>query len=330
MGQSNMLGEGKKEGTTNGTLQFAVETEHKYSYLWDSATGNWTSSKNVRNVFVMGSGGVDSSVTLFHNEFATAATTRPAPVPGMNSASKDTIGPELGIGFTLGNYTSDPVMTLKSCIGDRALGWDLLPPGSKGYNWTDSGNKTWTYAGYHQSPMKWPAGTTPVPMGWAAGIQYDGDITRANMVLRNLSTFAPGSKCYEVAGFFWWQGDRDSRDMGLSEHYEQNLANLIRQLRVQYGSPNAKFVAASLGQTVRGDTDGGGLILDAMEAVANATKYPEFKGNVAAVYTHPLSMGGSSGAHYSGNAETYMNIGQAMGAAMVSLLKGSTLPTHSQ
>ena len=51
-------------------------------------------------------------------------------------------------------------------------------------------------------------------------------------------------------------------------------------------------------------------------------RYPEFKGNVAAVYTHPLSMGGSSGGHYNGNAETYMNVGEAMGQAMLDLLNG--------
>jgi len=50
-------------------------------------------------------------------------------------------------------------------------------------------------------------------------------------------------------------------------------------------------------------------------------KYPEFKGNVAAVYSHPLSKGGSSGSHYGGNAETCMNIGEAMGKAMVGLLE---------
>ena len=49
-------------------------------------------------------------------------------------------------------------------------------------------------------------------------------------------------------------------------------------------------------------------------------KYPEFKGNVAAVYTNPLSKGGSSGGHYGGNAETYMNVGEAMGKAMAKLL----------
>ena len=65
------------------------------------------------------------------------------------------------------------------------------------------------------------------------------------------------------------QGDRDSRDKGLSSHYEENLVNLIKQLRLQFGAPKAKFVTASLGQTARGATDGGGLILDAMEAVAS-------------------------------------------------------------
>merc|ERR1712070_870702 len=93
----------------------------------------------------------------------------------------------------------------------------------------------------------------------------------------------------------------------------------------QFNAPNAKFVTASLGQTVKGATDGGGEILDAMLAVdGKSGKYPEFKGNVAAVYTHPLSMGGSSGAHYNHNAETYMNVGEGMGAAMVELLKGGS------
>ena len=58
-----------------------------------------------------------------------------------------------------------------------------------------------------------------------------------------------------------------------------------------------------------------------MLAVAAGEKYPDFKGNVSAVYTHPLSMGSSSGGHYGGNAKTYMNVGLGMGEAMVKLLK---------
>ena len=128
-----------------------------------------------------------------------------------------------------------------------------------------------------------------------------------------------------------WQGDKDSRDEGLSTLYEKNLVALIKQLRVQYNAPKAKFVTASLGQTVKraaaedGDARaqrpmGDGLILQAMLNVANATKYPEFAGNVAAVYTHPLeNTPGSSGGHYGHDAITYMNVGVAMGEEMAKM-----------
>ena len=57
-----------------------------------------------------------------------------------------------------------------------------------------------------------------------------------------------------------------------------------------------------------------------MEAVAKSDD-PELEDKVAFVYTHPLSKGGSSSGHYSGNPETYMNVGEAMGKAMVELLQ---------
>ena len=96
-----------------------------------------------------------------------------------------------------------------------------------------------------------------------------------------------------------------------------------KQLREDFNAPHAKFVCASLGETERDATDGGGKILDAMLAVdGQSGKYPDFQGNVAAVYTHPLPKGDSSGSHYNGNAETYMDVGEAMGRAMVTLLHG--------
>ena len=102
-----------------------------------------------------------------------------------------------------------------------------------------------------------------------------------------------------------------------------NLVHLIKQLRKEFDAPEANFVCASLAQTEKGAKDGGGKILEAVLAVDGSSgKYPEFKGNVAAVYTHPLSKGGSSGSHYGGNAETYMNVGEAMGRAMLGLMKG--------
>jgi hypothetical protein len=52
-----------------------------------------------------------------------------------------------------------------------------------------------------------------------------------------------------------------------------------------------------------------------------AGKYPEFKGNVATIYTHSMAQGGSGNGQYGGKAEVYMDVGEAMGEAMVELLK---------
>lgn len=310
LGQSNMLGFGKVKsgkGNADGSLTNAVNEKKLYPYLVDDE-GNWTERKDVRNVRVMGSGTGGSR--LINNEWMT--------IKG------NSIGPEIGIGHYVGNATDAPVMILKSCIGNRALGWDLLPPGSEGFEFTDSKGTTWVHPGYKGSPERWKKGEEPKKITWYAGMQYDGDITRAKKVLAELDKHYPGAKSYEVAGFFWWQGDRDSRSEALSSRYEKNLVHLIKQLRKEFDAPNANFVCASLGQTEKGATDGGGKILEAIMAVDGTTenkKYPDFKGNVAAVYTHPLSKGGSSGGHYNGNAETYMNVGEAMGNAMVELIK---------
>jgi len=307
LGQSNMLGAGRITGNKDGTLEQAVKEKKLYPYLVDDA-GNWTERQDVRNVRVMGSG--TGGMRGFNNEWMT--------IKGRN------IGPEFGIGHHVGHATDAPVLILKSCIGNRALGWDLLPPGGEGFEFTDTKGVTWVHPGYKGSPERWQKGTEPKKIKWYAGMQYDGDIARAKKVLSELDKYYPGAKKYEIAGFFWWQGDRDSRSAALSSRYEKNLVHLIKTLRKDFNAPNAKFVSASLGQTKKGATDGGGKILDAMLAVDGTSgKYPDFKGNVASVYTHPLSKGGSSGGHYSGNAETYMNVGEAMGKAMVELLKHS-------
>ena len=304
MGQSNMLNFGKVNGDKDGTLEHAVKNKNLYPYLIDE-DGNWTTRQDVRNVRVQGSG--TGAMRTFNNEWMT--------IKGGG------VGPEIGIGHHVGQVTDAPVMVLKSCIGNRALGWDLLPPGSESFEFTDSKQVTWVHPGYKGSPERWVKGTDPKKINWYAGMQYDGDTARAKKVLSELDKYYPGANSYEVAGFFWWQGDRDSRSQALSSRYEKNLVKLIKQLRKDFNSPNAKFVCATLGQTKKGDTSNGGKILEAMFSVdGESGKYPEFKGNVAAVYTHPLSKGGSSGGHYGGNAETYMNVGEAMGKAMAKLL----------
>ncbi len=307
MGQSNMLEFGNVVGDKDGTLEHAVKSEGLYPYLLDD-DGNWTVRKDVRNVAVMGSGG-PGKTQVRKNDWLQVAGGR--------------IGVEIGIGSYLGEFHDEPVLILKSAIGNRSLGWDLLPPGSASYEFTDPRDgKTYVYAGYGQSPERWEKGTDPKPIGWTAGIQYAGDVARAKEVLDNLGEYYPGATEYEVAGFLWWQGDKDRYNAGHSQKYERNLANLIRALRKDFNAPNAKFVVATLGQTDKDNPRGTEKdIIEAKFAVSDPGKYPEFKGNVATVYTHPLSMGSSSNAHYGGNAKTYMNVGEGMGKAMVELLK---------
>jgi alpha-galactosidase len=56
----------------------------------------------------------DGKMHTYENEF-------------MNPNLCETIGPEIGIGYTLSTNNKNPIMLLKSCIGNRSLGWDLLP-----------------------------------------------------------------------------------------------------------------------------------------------------------------------------------------------------------
>ena len=307
MGQSNTLEMGKVKGDNEGSLEFAVNKENLYPFMIDGE-GNWTKRQDVRNVHTQGSGGPNGRGGVRRNDWLTV--------------SGGKIGIEQGIGHQLGNHFDEPVLILKSSIGNRSLGWDLLPPGSDRYEYTESNGKTYFYAGSGDTFDRWEKGTEPGSVNWHAGLQYEGDVARAKKVLSNLNEAYPNATKYEVAGFLWWQGDKDRYKEGHAAMYEKNLNHLIASLRRDFEAPQAKFVCATLGQTSKEDAKGNEkMILDAMFAISDPAKYPSLKGDVATVYTNPISMGGASNGHYGGNAKTYMNVGLAMGEAMVNLFK---------
>lgn len=270
MGQSNMLG----FGNTGALKGMAAD---KYPYLVDDS-GEWITRKDVRDVFYcMGQ--------QRHNNWL---------VPG-NAKS---FGPEIGIGNVLGHAIDAPVMVLKSCVGNRALGWDLLPPSADG-----TGAKGQSYQGdseYGNRKVKENRD------GWYAGLQYDQDIGAAQGVLRDLATYYPGATKYEVAGFFWWQGCSEGK--GNPATYDKNLAYLFADLKKDFNAPNAKFVGATLGEH-----DKNAALAQKMFSFADAHE------DAAFFYSKPVSKGGSCG-HYGRDAETYMNVGEGMGKLMVELL----------
>ena len=280
-----------------GSLKTLVKFGGKYPYLMNNK-GQWTARDDV-----------------YYRGVVTATGSRWMGVQGGR------IGPELGFGHSVGEAIDEPVLVLKTSQGNRSLGWDFLPPGSKQYEFEGK-----IYAGYKESPLSWNKGAEPKPIDWYAGKQYDDCFSAAHEVLDNFDTQFPHWKGrgYEIAGFAWWQGDKDRYNLAHAKKYEENLVHLITTLRSEFKAPNAKFVVATLGQTAKDSDDvNERLILDAQLAVdGTAKKYPGFKGNVGTVYTHPLSQGGASNSHYNGNSQTYMDVGLAIGEAMMKLLKG--------
>ena len=301
MGQSNMVGMGDiSPETTKGTLGYLVKSEKKYPFLVDG--DKWTERKDV----------------YYHD----ARVKKGAPL-GPTANNGKSIGPELGFGCVMGHVLDEPVLVLKSCIGNRSLGWDLLPPGSKSFTFEGK-----TYPGYKETPDWWIEGQPKREVNWYAGKQYDDDMANAKAALKGIANWYPGYKDqgYEIAGFVWWQGHKDTGNAAHASKYEQNLERLIESLRKDYDAPKAKFVLAT-GCGNPGTEGTGKQIAEAQLAISDPMKYKKFDGNVKAVDTRDLWRAAdvspkNQGYHYNRNAETYLETGLRLGWAMADLLKG--------
>jgi alpha-galactosidase len=311
LGQSNMLGFGRVgPKDMKGTLEYMILEKGKYKDLI-SPDGEWNVRNDVRYVHVMDQRGVDyKDLTTFmvvRNEWL---------VPNKS------FGPELGFGQVVGNYHDEPVLLLKACIGNRSLGWDLLPPGSERFEFEGK-----VYAGYKDVANFWDKGSDPKPVPWYAGRQYDADVSHAKAVIRDLARFYPGyqGQGVEVAGFVWWQGHKD-QSAALANQYELNLVRLIRSLRNDFDAPNAPFVLAT-GCGNPGTHGFGKQIAEAQLAVdGDRGNYPEFQYNVKAIDNRDLwrdadQSPSNQSHHYHHHAETYYETGERLGHAMVRLLE---------
>jgi alpha-galactosidase len=284
-----------------GLLTTLVHKGKKFSHLIDDK-GDWT----VRN-------------DVIYKGVISATGKGPLTV-GLQG---NTIGPELQFGHIMGHYYDEPVILIKASIGNRSLGWDYLPPGSKRY--TVDGK---TYAGYKDTPSSWIEGQPKKKVNWYAGKQYDDCVKATHEVLANFARHFPQYKDqgYEIAGFVWWQGHKDGNPVHAGR-YEQNLVNLIKCLRKEFKAPKAPFVIATIGF---GGWEMAGphlTVAKAQLAVSGEKgKYPEFAGNVLTVETRgfwrdtSVSPSGQ-GYHYNRNAETYMLVGDALGRGMVKLME---------
>jgi len=129
----------------------------------------------------------------------------------------------------------------------------------------------------------------------------------------------------ELAGLIWFQGIADGGSAAKAGDYEKHLANLIRDLRNDLKAPKLPVVVAALANSAQKMTPNQQKVFDAQMAVGNKNKHPRFADNVISIDTRPFckpprqSPGGRD--RYKGNAESYLAIGQAMGQAMLKMLK---------
>jgi len=211
------------------------------------------------------------------------------------------IGPELGFGHVMGYYHDEQVLLIKTAMGNRALGFDFRPPSS----------------GRKAPDNKWES------------LEYKLMVEGIRKTLDQIAEIVPNYKGqgYEIAGFAWWQGHKDGGSPELIAEYEQNLVNLIKDVRKEFKVPKLPVVVATVGFGGHNMSDKYLKILEAQIAVGDPKKHPEFAGTVASVDTRDFwrevdESPTSQDYHYNRNAETYMLVGDALGRAMVRLLGG--------
>ena len=221
---------------------------------------------------------------------------------------KHHFGPELEFGHVLGNALANPVLLIKTAWGGKSLYKDFRPPSS----------------------------------GGQVGPYYTKMIEQVRHALANIAKEFPSYKGegVELAGFVWYQGWNDGVDPKKAiPEYENNLANLIRDVRKDLKSPRLPVVVGELtGPWVKAL----GAWDTLRKAQASGAALPEFSGTVQFVETHAFvrkpedSPNPGHGHHEFGNAETYFLVGEALGKTMVQLLgqkappKTETKPAEAQ
>ena len=205
-------------------------------------------------------------------------------------------------GHLLGDHHDEPVLIIRTAIGNRGLAWDFRPPSSGKLPDVPDNLKKWE------------------------GAEYQMMVEGIRKSLEHISEVFPGYKGqgYDLAGFVWFQGHKDGGKSEWYENYEQNLVNLIKDIRKDLKAPDLPVMVATVGFEGEKMPENYKKIRQAQLNVGNPKKHPEFKGRVKTVDTlgfwreKEVSPSGQ-GYHYNRNAETYMLIGEALGRGMIGL-----------
>lgn len=275
-GQSNMQGK-----ASASTIEAAIndpKTRDEFKHL--KPEGQWAVRNDVWCTF-LDKGSRPGSKTPTHGPLTIGyGSDKNARDDNGKRITVPGVGPELGIGYVLGDHFDEQVLLIKACWGGRAVKYSFRPPSAMP---TDEQIKAEVAAIKERKP---DAEVTFESHKAGYGSDYRKVLSETKKVLDNIQKYFPdyeASQGYEIAGFIWFQGWNDAIGSGNPAYVEQ-MTHFIRDMRKDLNVPNLPFVIGELG------TDGTGI--DDESWVARFRKQQreiaaleEFKGTVALAET---------------------------------------------
>lgn len=289
-GQSNMQGHGRNE-TGLGGVSGAIGS---LRYEVDN------DSEHYGHLVDSGDGWIarsDVKVWWRDSDLGNARTVKKGDLLPSFGVDSSRFGPEYGFGWVVGDYYTEPVLLIKTSWGGKSLYGDFRPP------------------------------SAVAARGGEVGSYYFGMFEYVHDVLDQLGTEFPewAGSGYEIVGFGWHQGWNDGGDAFPASQYEDNLTDLINDLRAEFGKPE---LPVSIGNSGLGGWSASGhrlAIINAQLAVGDPVQHPEFAGTVFTAETRDFWRESSEspadqGYHWNQNGESYFLLGDAMGQGMEGLL----------
>lgn len=201
------------------------------------------------------------------------------------------IGPEFTFGIYASKAYDGPILIIKNAWGGKSLHTDFRPPSAGPYQFSESQLDGLKKQGKDITQVK-------ADKVAKTGRYYKLMIEHVKKVLADPKRVCPAydkKAGYEIAGFVWFQGWNDMVDSGTYpnrrkpggyDSYSQWMADFIRDVRKDLNVPKMPFIVGVMG--VSGLHDANEHNLQFREAMVAPSKFPEFKGDVAAVQTAPF------------------------------------------
>jgi len=209
-------------------------------------------------------------------------------------------GPKIGPEFTFGIYmqklVDEPILIIKTAWGGKSINTDFRPPSAGPYVFNEAQLENFRKQGKDIDQIK-------ADRAKATGHYYRLMVDHVNTVLADIKRVYPDydpQQGYELAGLVWFQGWNDMVDgstypergkPGGYDKYSEVLADFIRDVRKDLSAPKMPLVIGVMG--AGGPIDQyppekmryAGIHGEFRKAMAAPAALPEFKGNVAAVWT---------------------------------------------